>query len=65
MVKPVRPLSDVEPAPTAGASEPDLAWKASEVVEPVPAIERMRLVTARSHGARSQKSGMSCSGTGP
>ena len=50
--------------PTDGRSEPEAAWKTSEVDEPSPATESIRLVTARSQGARSQKSGTSCSGAG-
>ena len=63
-MNPVSDRSEVEPAPTDGRSEPDAAWKTSDVDESAPIIESVRLVTARSQGARSQKPGTSCSGAG-
>ena len=44
--------------------DPDAAWNTRDVVEPSPATLSVRLVTARSQGAFSQKPGTSSSAAG-
>ena len=63
-MNPVSDRSDVEPAPTDGRSESESAWKVSDVDDPGDITESVRLVTALSQGARSQKPGTRNSGTG-